>query len=135
MLKLPDSLQLEGHEPLHEVLYLGGPMSGYDNFNYAQFNNVAKVLRSMGFTVINPAETAGGDQSLPHSKYMEIDLNYIRTVDAVIFLPGWRQSRGAKIEAVVASAYDKPIFEFDGAMNVREIKGFNLKATELVEIP
>lgn len=134
MLKLPDTLFLEGHEPLHEVLYLGGPMSGYHNFNYRQFHNVAKVLRGMGFIVINPAETAGGDQSLPHEKYMEIDLNYIRTVDAVIFLPGWRQSRGAKIEAVVADAYRKPIFEFDAAMNVREIKGLNMKDTELVEM-
>lgn len=133
MLQLPKTLMV-GDSPLYPVLYLGGPMSGYDNFNYAQFNNVAKILRSMGFTVINPAETAGGDQSLPHSKYMEIDLNYIRTVDAVIFLPGWRQSRGAKIEAVVAAAYDKPTFEFRQDMNVREIFGFDMAKTELVEL-
>jgi hypothetical protein len=131
MLTYPDNM----NPGLIECAYLGGPMSGYHNYNFKQFNNVAKILRMDGFTVINPAETAGGCQDLSHARYMRIDIGYLMNCDALFLLPGWRASRGAKIEAVVAAAIDIPIFEFqEWNMRWREIKGINLSATELVEM-
>lgn len=122
------------------LLYLGGPMRGYPDDNFPLFTSVALALRDEGFHVINPAETAGGEKTLTWHQFMEIDLSYIRTVDATIFLPGWRESEGAKTEAVVTHAYGKPIFEIapwaEGTGSryvVREVR-LDMKATALEEL-
>jgi hypothetical protein len=94
-------------------LYLSGPMSGIEHFNYPAFNGAAHLLREAGHDVFNPAETDGGDTSKPYAYYMRIDIPAVMEAEAVCVLPGWEHSRGARLEVDIARALDLPIFRHD----------------------
>ncbi|MCO8251131.1 DUF4406 domain-containing protein [Comamonas thiooxydans] len=78
-------------------IYLAGPMSGLPEFNYPAFHVAATVLRAQGHHVENPAENpqpaCGTWQG-----YMRMSLRQIAACDCLYMLPGWRSSRGARIE-------------------------------------
>lgn len=78
-------------------IYIAGPMSGLPDFNYPAFHAAAAVLRAQGHHVENPAEnpapTCGTWQG-----YMRMSLRQIAACDCLCMLPGWRASRGARIE-------------------------------------
>lgn len=105
-----DPLDAAPTEPIR-TLYLSGPMSGYEDCNYPEFNRVAAILREAGFTVHNPAEEAVG------ASYRSIvgdDIKRLIDCDAVALLPGWHASRGAKVEAQVAVLLQKPVRRWEG---------------------
>lgn len=92
------------------VIYVAGPMTGFPGNNYAAFNAKAAELRAMGFIVENPAENphplSADGLRLPVCSswqgYMRLALRQISRADAVYLLPGWRQSRGARVEHQLA---------------------------------
>lgn len=87
--------------------YIAGKMRGCKDLNKPMFNMVSKILRDDGFTVWNPAEH---DSYLKKSfaQVMTLDLNHvINTCNKIAFLPGWRASLGANIEAFCAFATGK----------------------------
>lgn len=122
-------------------IYLAGPMSGIDEFNFPAFHKYAKLLRAYGFVVLSPAETAGQVVHLSKEWYMAVDLNYVGVADEVILLPGWRHSAGAKTEAIVATALGKKVTEIlpdkPGLYSPLIMRRVNidLAATELLEGP
>jgi hypothetical protein len=115
--------------------YLSGPMRGFPNYNYPLFHRVAAALRANGLTVISPAEAdsdavqsvamrsatgqefddAGkggrvGDKTA--GELLSHDVLIIHdNIDAIVFLPNWQRSRGARLEAFVALLQLRP-FEF-----------------------
>lgn len=93
------------------TIYLAGPMSGLPDYNFPAFHAAAKRLRSMGYTVINPAELDGGDTSKPWDYYMRRDIPMLLTAEAVAVLPGWEQSRGATLEVTIARALGMPVLD------------------------
>lgn len=101
--------------------YLAGPMSGIPHHNYPSFAEARQRLRSMGYEIFCPAEYAeneGYKSDTPVTKEwvqgkMRIFLSTIANeCDAVIVLPGWPQSEGAKVEVTVATAVGKPVFAY-----------------------
>lgn len=82
-------------------LYLSGPMTGLPEFNRPAFRAAAKQLRDHGYKVASPAELEGDDQD-PWEMWVRKALALMLTCDAVVFLPGWRLSRGARLEHLVA---------------------------------
>lgn len=101
-------------------LYLAGPMSGLPEFNYPAFNEAAASLRVNGHEVINPAENDGGDTSGTWAYYMRQDVQHILNVEGVAVLPGWRKSKGANLEVVLATALGLPILEWKTLLPVSE---------------
>jgi len=85
-----------------ERIYLAGPMTGYPGHNFAAFHQAAERLREAGWDVINPAENFGGRTDLPRSSYMRADVAALIECDAIGLLPGWEDSRGAKVEYLLA---------------------------------
>lgn len=97
--------------------YLAGPMSGIPQFNFPAFFEAGKVLREAGHDIVSPAELddrehAGealasphgdvGDSSVTWGQCLGRDVQIIAdTVDGVVLLPGWENSRGARLEAFV----------------------------------
>jgi hypothetical protein len=83
-------------------IYIAGPMTGLPGFNYAAFNNAAAQLRGLGYEVENPAENLA-----PPCKtwrgYMRLAIRQLVTCDVVALLPGWEESRGARIERRIAN--------------------------------
>lgn len=95
------------------VVYLAGKMSGIEDFNFPRFHEVSENLRNLGFTVISPAETAGGADHLPRHWYFRFDYAVINIVDAVVVMPSWLDSEGAKSEVIHAHEVGVPIYEYD----------------------
>ena len=85
-------------------IYLSGPMTGYDQFNFPAFHEAAARLRALGHDVDNPAEHFGGDTSLSWETYMREDVKGVAEAEAIVTLPGYAKSRGAMIELNLARA-------------------------------
>ncbi len=105
-------------------IYLAGPMSGYQNFNYPAFHAAAAKLRGDGHSVFNPAwrdmERDGVDwgaevtdgcltsakaKGFDRRRALCDDLTFICTeADAIALLPGWEKSSGATAERAAAIA-------------------------------
>ena len=95
-------------------IYLAGPMRGYPDFNYPAFHEAAAELRGVGYSVFNPAEAFDGDQSLPPSTYLRHDFEEIvQNSEAMVLLPGWQESAGARVEVQIARAIQLPVYEYD----------------------
>jgi len=77
------------------IIYVAGPMTGYDNFNRDAFNAKTGELTRKGYTVLNPAILPSG---LTQAQYMDICLAMVRCSDTVHMLKGWEKSEGAVIE-------------------------------------
>ncbi|QGH74541.1 deoxycytidylate deaminase [Arthrobacter phage Kuleana] len=87
-------------EALPRVLYLAGPMTGLPDFNYPAFNSAAGRLRAAGFEVLNPADNK---PEIPDwVGYMREALGQLVRADAVAVLPGYADSRGARLETQLA---------------------------------
>jgi hypothetical protein len=101
-------------------IYLAGPMSGYPQFNFPAFFRAAKVLRDLGFEVVSPAEidneedkgaalaSPDGDMRTIASPktwgdFLSRDVKLLADdgIKGIVFLNGWQQSKGARLEAFV----------------------------------
>lgn len=100
----------------YPTIYLAGPMTGLPEFNRPAFNAAAAELRLRGFVVINPAEFFEGQTDLAWTAYMAHGMRrLVCDAHALAYLPGWRKSRGAKLEVRTAKAIGievKPWREF-----------------------
>ena len=98
---------------IRKALYLSGPMTGHEDWNYPAFHNAAAKLRSSGYAVINPAEAYDGDTTLPFDVYLRHDLRSIlQDCDAIVVLPGWETSPGAVLEVAVGAALGHGILTY-----------------------
>lgn len=98
-------------------LYLSGPMSGIPQYNFPAFTQAALVLRALGHEVLSPheldtpeqvhaalASTDGHTEDADWAAYLARDIVEISKFDpeAIVVLPGWEDSRGCKIETLIA---------------------------------
>jgi hypothetical protein len=82
-------------------LYLAGPMTGIEDFNFPAFNKMAAELRARGYLVENPAEH-GVVENAEWADYMAYDLTRLGLCGQVAVLPGWESSKGARLEVHIA---------------------------------
>ena len=118
-------------------VYTAGPMTGIPQFNYPAFISYAASLRAHGFEVVSPAELddpddkeaalASPDGSMLHytgatrktwGDFLARDVKLIADdgIEAIVVLPGWERSRGARLETYVGGALcGLPIYTWDAA--------------------
>lgn len=86
-----------------KAIYVSGPMSNLPDLNFPAFNAAAAELRALGYTVINPAEKQDeGKPGMTWEDYMRQDIRLMMDCDAIHMLPNWKQSRGARLELLIA---------------------------------
>lgn len=115
----------QGHSDPPERAYLSGPMAGYPDRNYPAFTAMREHLRRQGWVVICPAEHSvevgapekceaheAKDTPEQYAEYMRWDIGVLidPTTTAIVLLPGWKESRGARIELAVAVAMSLNIY-------------------------
>lgn len=82
-------------------IYISGPMSGLPDLNYPAFKAAAELLRAAGFDVENPAENSEPPCGT-WAGYMRLALVQLARCEGVLMLPGWTNSRGARLEKLIA---------------------------------
>lgn len=107
---------------MSKKFYLAGPMSGIPQFNFPAFFEAGTKLRERGWDIISPAELddAGDKGSAlaspdgdPNNRdyiggktwgdYLKRDVKIVADqVQGIVLLPGWEESRGARLEAFCA---------------------------------
>jgi Domain of unknown function (DUF6378)/Domain of unknown function (DUF4406) len=92
------------------LFYLSGPMTGYDDYNFPKFHEVANRLRKSGYSVFNPAESFEGRTDLDWTTYMEHDYEAILDSSAVMVMEDWESSIGCIMELLVAVSTGKNVF-------------------------
>ena len=83
-------------------IYIAGPMTGLPEHNFPAFHAAAARLREAGWEAVNPAENFGGRTDLPRETYLRADVALLVACEAIAVLPGWDESRGAKLEYLIA---------------------------------
>lgn len=94
------------------TIYIAGPMTGLPEFNYPAFNNAAAALRVHCADVVSPTELHDGDTSRPYDYYLRLGLRALLDCDEIVLLPGWENSRGARLELAVAEALGMKVTEW-----------------------
>lgn len=116
-----------------KVVYIAGPMSNKPLFNFPAFFDAEEQLLNLGYAVMNPAhndgvtitealEMAGSPErpNKPWAWYMKRDLPQVVKADILCLLPGWQESKGARLEVTVAKALGIPLMILkDGELKPR----------------
>ena len=112
--------------------YLAGPMSGYSMHNFPGFFTAEKALRDTGWTVLNPArmdQEAGfepakwerdGKNPVALREVVRRDVEAILSLrvedgDAIVMMPHWQWSLGARCEWALAKWLGLDIYELEKA--------------------
>ena len=83
-------------------VYIAGPCSGIKDLNYPAFHAAADRLRTAGHHVENPAENPIPVCGGTWAGWMRMAIRQLATCDSIHMLPGWEDSRGARIERILA---------------------------------
>ena len=82
-------------------LYIAGPMTGIENFNFPAFKRAVSLLHNHGYEVESPHVNGEGNKELPYEYYIRAGLKQLIECDGIALLDGWEGSRGARFEVYV----------------------------------
>ncbi|PXW28235.1 DUF4406 domain-containing protein [Paraburkholderia caballeronis] len=82
-------------------IYVAGPMTGIHEWNFPRFHAETARLRALGHVVIKPAEI-NPDTTLGWEMCMRADIQQLVTCEAICLLPGFENSKGARLERHIA---------------------------------
>lgn len=82
-------------------VYISGPMTGKKDFNRPAFEAASKLVAASGFTPVLPVDFVDGKT---YEQYLRDDLRLLLECDYIYMLDGWQESKGAKLEHMVALA-------------------------------
>lgn len=89
----------------NKVAYIAGSITNNKKYLY-DFAEAEMVFKYLGYTVLSPTHISYG---LEWDDYMKIDKVMLDLADTVVFLDGWKHSKGAKIEHELAESLNKKI--------------------------
>lgn len=103
----------------HTVVYLAGPYSvgplTPEQNTWESIKVQAKLFKA-GWYVVNPlanSHFADTEHRLEPDFYYSMDLEILRRCDAIVMMPGWERSSGAKREKALAEKLGLPVYHWD----------------------
>ena len=99
-------------------VFISGPMTGYENFNFKKFDAIADRLSHAGVDVVNPVdicrkykkEKVLADKSV-FAQMVEEQQAAEKTCSAILMLNGWEVSNGARLELDTALKNGLDVFQ------------------------
>jgi len=108
-------------------------MSSIEHYNFPAFEEAADTLREIGYEVISPAEmdkaegiepseTGDGLSDEAYAEFLARDIRVIAAadIDAIVVLPGWEASGGAKTEVAFSRALKADVLSYPELEHVHE---------------
>ena len=85
-------------------VYISGPMTGLPEYNYPAFDAMEAALKAKGFDPVSPVKVCEGmtHDTSTWEDFMRANIKAMMDCDGVIFLHGWPNSKGARIEHALA---------------------------------
>jgi len=104
-------------------IYIAGPMTCYENYNYPAFFDMEEKLEKLKLVPINPAWSSGRtlEKALidldknPDTRwqdYIRKGIALLSNCDSICLLPGWQQSKGARLEFQIAQSLGLQAFVY-----------------------
>lgn len=93
--------------------YISGAISSIPNFDDVKkmFREAERQLEQLGYVPVSPLNS-GLPKEATWGEHMKADTAMLCTCDFVVFLPTWRNSRGAKSEMRNAIDFGMPLMKF-----------------------
>jgi len=117
-------------------VYIAGPMTGYEEFNFPQFFQAERELLALGHEPLNPAWNNGAslEEAVENANYdgrswqdyMRKDMLSLAQADVVCVLEGWKKSKGAQLEVHIARQLDIPIMILEDGKLVPRVQTLGL---------
>lgn len=92
------------HREIKMKVYISGAISNNPNYK-EEFAAAEKLLKKHGFEVVNPT-SLGEVDGWTWEDYMKKDIKLLVDCDAIYLIDGWEKSKGARLEAKLASWLD-----------------------------
>lgn len=103
-------------------IYIAGPITGIKNYQTA-FQKAEASIRSKGQEPINPCrlDAIFSPETTSWEEYLLASLGLLRACSAILLLPGWERSRGARREYREALKLRLAVYkDVDAVKEVRE---------------
>lgn len=94
-------------------LYVAGPMTGLPEYNFPAFRAAARQLRAVGYDVLDPSRHGADVPGYGWADYMRLGIRDVLDADGLALLPGAHNSRGARLERVIAEGLGLPVRPID----------------------
>lgn len=101
-------------------VYISGPMTDCPGYNFDNFEKAAELIEAGGDVSVSPADMTGVKEGWEWEDYLREDLRLILDCDAIVLLPGWKESRGARLEYDTAKRLGLKMAEFDEDWNLTD---------------
>lgn len=84
-------------------IYISGPITGKPDLNREAFARALALIHAAGHEPVNPHHiNADLGENAPWEEYLKRDIAELVTCDAIMLLPGWQDSKGARLENKIA---------------------------------
>lgn len=87
-----------------KAVFISGPITGVERY-WEPFEDAMDEISAAGYIPLSPTWQPLG---LTNEQYMRTCLAMIDAADAVLFLPGWRRSKGSTLEHDYCEYIGKP---------------------------
>lgn len=102
-------------------VYISGPITGIENWQDSFLAAEKELLElSRAFFVVNPVSIAKEVEELfakfektpDYTDYMRKDIKELSSCSAICMLPGWKRSKGARLEYRIAKILNMQVLEW-----------------------